>query len=61
MSLEAYIPVIDKAFNARATIFDEDISVEKLQENINNEIDKIQKIESYCTYDEKEKIYNEQH
>ncbi|MBQ9246688.1 Hsp70 family protein [bacterium] len=59
VSLEAYIPVIDKAFNARATIFDEDISVEKLQENINNEIDKIQKIESYCTYDEKEKIYNE--
>lgn len=59
VSLEAYIPIMDKAFNARATIFDEDISIEKLQESINSEIDKVRKIESYCTYEEKERIYNE--
>lgn len=59
VTLEAYIPIIDKAFNARATIFDEDISVDKMHEDVNKEIDKIRKIESYCSYEEKEQIYNE--
>lgn len=59
VTLEAYIPIIDKVFNARATIFDENISVEKMQEEVNKEIDKIRKIESYCTYEEKDQIYNE--
>ena len=57
--LEAYIPILDKAFNARATIFDEDISVENLREDVDKEVEKIKKVESYCTYDEKEQIYNE--
>lgn len=59
VSLEAYIPILDKAINARATIYDEEITVDKLQENVSKEIDKIKKIESYCSYEEKEKIYSE--
>lgn len=59
VSLEAYIPELNKTFNARATIFDEDISVEHMKNTINNELDKIQKIETYCTYEEKEQIYKE--
>ena len=59
VTLEAYIPSINRAFNARATIFDENVSVEKMQDEVNKEIDKLRKIETYCTYEEKDQIYNE--
>lgn len=59
LTLEAYIPIMDKAFNARATVYDEEISVSKLQDNVNKEVDEVKEIEHLCSYEEKEEIYSQ--
>lgn len=59
LSLEAYIPLMDKSFNARASVYDENIDLKKLETNVNEEINKVEEIEHLCSYEEKENIYGE--
>lgn len=59
VTIEAYIPSLDKSFDARGTIYDENISVESMKEKANKEINKLEEISSYCTEAEKRKIQEE--
>ena len=59
LSLEAYIPIMDKCYNARASVYDENINMDKLKSDVSEEINKINEIEHLCSYEEKEGIYAE--
>lgn len=59
IEIEAYIPDLNQSINAKATIYDENLSVEKLQDDLDKEIDKIQEFEHLCSNSEKESIYKD--
>ncbi len=59
VSLEAYIPSLDKAFDARATIFDESVSVESLEKSLQKEVNELEKHLNACSSDEKRQIQSD--
>ncbi len=59
VSLEAYIPTLDKAFDVRATMFDESVSVESLEKSLQKELNELEKVLPVCSSDEKQEIQSE--
>lgn len=58
VSLEAYIPALDKSINARATVYDEDLSVANLEKSLEEEIEKLDEIQANCSHDERMRIHS---
>src|SRR5574344_548892 len=58
LSVEAYLPLIDLSFNARATIYDEAVNTDKLNEELKNETERVKEIDNLCSYEERERIFN---
>jgi len=56
VSVSAYIPDIDKTFNARGSKFDENIKIEELTNEVEEELERVEKISSQCTDSEKNEI-----
>lgn len=57
--LEAYIPTLDKAFDIRATIFDENLSVQTLEKTLQKELDEVEQLLPTCSQDEQRQIRDE--
>lgn len=57
--LEAYIPALDKSFDIRATIYDENISVENLEKTLNKEVQSLNKVLPNCSNDEQKQIQSQ--
>ena len=58
LSVEAYLPLIDLSFNARATIYDEAVNTDKLNEELKNETERVKEIDNLCSYEERERIFS---
>lgn len=59
ITLSAYIPDLDKTFDVRSTIHDENISVSVMENTLKKEEEKIEDIKRLCSSEEKEKIERE--
>ena len=59
LTLEAYIPTMDKTFNIRATSYDEDLSVPKMNKVLINEEERLHNIKTVCSQEEIEKVENQ--
>ena len=57
--LEAYILTLDRAFDIRASIFDESISVENLEKTLQKELDEIKQFLPTCSQEEQRQIKDE--
>ncbi len=56
LTLEAYIPIMDKTLNIRATAYDEEISVSEMNNNVLKEENRFKKLKEVCSDEEKEKF-----
>lgn len=56
LTVEAYIPVFEKSFNARATVFEDKISIEQLTKELDAEIERSKDLDDVCDYDESSDI-----
>lgn len=59
LTVEAYIPIFEKSFNARATIFEEKITVDSLIGELNIEIERSKDLDDVCDYEESTQISNQ--
>jgi molecular chaperone DnaK len=56
VKVEAFIPLIDMTFSARATIHAENLSVEEMEKQLKQQTDRAKKVEQSCTDAEKAKV-----
>lgn len=59
LQVEAYIPSLDKAFEVRGTTYSEDLSINQLEEELEEEIKIVRENSAACTADEKIQIQRE--
>ena len=59
VSLEAYIPTLDKAFDVRSTMYDENVPIENLEKSLQKELNELEKVLPVCSSDERQEIQNE--
>lgn len=59
LTVEAYIPIFEKSFNARATVFEEKITVDSLVDELNAEIERSKDLDGVCDYEESTQISNQ--
>ncbi len=56
VKVEAFIPSIDLTFSARATMHAENLSVEEMESQLKQQMDRAKKVEQSCTPEEKNKL-----
>ena len=56
VEVEAYIPIMNKSFNARATMYREEIDIFNIEQDINMEIERFEHLNSLCNEEERGEI-----
>jgi len=56
LSAEAYIPLINMSFNARATIYDEILDTNVMNKELVKETERVKEVDHLCSYEEREHI-----
>jgi len=58
VSIEAYIPLMDLSFDARASYGDETLNIEVMTNDLEDETERLKDFDNLCTNDERQRLYS---